>query len=410
MNNETSPLWKWFQRHFEELSNNLLNNVQPGRAPNLGSINQDFISCGSQINIYEEGSEIRVHTTEDQRFATGKAKIEKKIAQHEEFANKTSVRNSTLNQRLSPHTSTRISVGPSKRKKVNTRLFIQAPVSARDELTRLLYYLLFNDEKHLIHTLVRHFQEKFSKRYFIELLKLGSTEDLEEVKRTYEQVCFIVKCFVKLINKFIFQVYQKYVKKMHTALNKESYEVEWIIDSIVYEALFSQIDSNLSKLTFGLFRKIHAHRVQKLKNIIEEKKSVRLEDDENLVEKYFPFLMEKNSDPYKEVINKISELKLHGNPYKKFEIILSLERQILTCAREYYTNNTETQKYLQNNFEMDVKFPIMIYCVLKSQNEEVVIDNAFVEEFVDKECLDYRQDFKAFMGVVSVFLLGEYED
>ena len=120
------------------------------------------------------------------------------------------------------------------------------------------------------------------------------------------------------------------------------------------------------------------------------------------------FLFEGSKYPYKEVVEKIISLTSVSCPYKIFETITSLEKEILACANRHHSNDLNTSFILVDKFDREVKISVLIYCILKSQNINLIMDVAMVEGFVSQTYLDVQQSFSSFVAVLN-FLLDSIE-
>jgi len=169
------------------------------------------------------------------------------------------------------------------------------------------------------------------------------------------------------------------------------------VESVVYALLFKNKNSTLNKLLVLLLQIEHEGKIQTLTNSFQQKKSFDLTHEDILAKKYQAFLLEQKDSPYHKVIKKIESLKDYEDPYSKFEIILSLEDEILKSAKEFYEDDKNIKAKLEENWNIEVKLPILVYCILKSENQDVIKDSLLIKEFVIERYWNEKiQNFKIF--------------
>ena len=245
---------------------------------------------------------------------------------------------------------------------------------------------LINQDDYIMKPLITKFHIKFEQMFAKDLAIMDHSELSETDLKTYEDVCIIIKCVMRIIRDFIKWMYSDMIKKVESNLDYGEQEAEWMIESIVYKFLFSQPKSVLNRFTFGLFKKKYMEATNQLKKCSQERNFEKIGDDEDFVSHYPLFLLKDMKIPYEVIIKQIAELRSRTNSYQKFEVVIALNIEIFRCARDYYNHNPNIVKSLIDKFEIEAHILILINCVLKDQNPELVVNKAFIGGLADVNC------------------------
>lgn len=287
------------------------------------------------------------------------------------------------------------------------------PKSARrqsgKEKIRLKLMSLLDQDKGVVLRLVREFHRKFREQFGKHLKDIHQMNHSQRIDKLYARILRLIKeFFLKIIKSFIRKSYEPFMKKAEILLRKEDYEPEYILESVVYELLFRDPNTTFNKLVLALLAKKHAERTNKFNKILEERKNESLPNDPILSDKFYGFLLQGNNMPYQEICDDYADIQRQTNPYTKFEIISSLWNKILKIAREYHKDNPEVESQLEREFDEDIRFQIMTYCIVKSQNKELVVDEMLIAGFVGERYQNLSKKFSWFRAYM-MWLMEETE-
>ncbi len=254
-------------------------------------------------------------------------------------------------------------------------------LSAKDELKKIISSQI-NNSKHIVNQLVYVFHHKFEEIFTEKMNNLDISKYSEENEVTYRNIIDLVKCFVRLLKKFLLWVYKEPVEQFKKVLKHEDLSPEYILEYEIYNVLFSYSSSVMYKLLTTLIKMKYSNAYEKLLKKFEMKKALKLTEYDAHLKASTLFVMDKNAEPYTEVTAKLSKLCNQTNPYKKFETILSLESEMLKSLERYH-KELNLRQQLQKNFGMDMKFPILQFCIVSSRNANLIADRVLIEEFVN---------------------------
>ena len=278
--------------------------------------------------------------------------------------------------------------------------------SGNEEFKKVLLMIL-NDQNHIIQVIIESFHIEFDIIFDGELKEGASKGDsYQKEGDTLKCIQRIVKLFMRVMRKIIFWMYEDLITQADEIWTEQHLNVPWIIDSTLSEILFSS-SSTLNSLVNILITRKYSEATKKLESFF--RKAYKLADDKVLAENYPIFLLEGSEDPYIEVVQKISDMHNCLCPYQNFDIIISLEKEILSCANKHYINDAHMVEKLADKFDREVKIAIIMYCVLKSRNISILKNVALAEGFVSKRYLDLEQSFTSF-GATLDFLLDNDEN
>ena len=199
-------------------------------------------------------------------------------------------------------------------------------------------------------------------------------------------------------------MYQDLISYAKCVWRDDQLNASWIIDSTLSDILLTFPGSTINRIVRDILVRKHSDSSRQLEKVLQ--KHYGLDQDEDFVKNYPMFLLPGSQDPYHEVVRKISELSTSLCPYSSFEVITSLEKEILACANLHYANDLEMSLKLADKFDREVRVPVLIYCIIKSQNTNLIVNVAMVETFVSRVYLDAKQSFGSFCSTFS-FLLDE---
>ena len=281
--------------------------------------------------------------------------------------------------------------------------------SSGNEKFRSILQKILNDKMHTVQILFTKFHIRFNnlfckKHEQYNNASFCSHEDDAFCGDLYKCIKRIIRNFLRVTRKVVFWMYQDLISQAKRAWRDDQLSTSWVIDSILSGILFNFPGSTISKILRDLLVRKHSGSIRQLEKTL--KKHYSLDQDEDFVQNYSMFLLSGRQDPYHEVVLKISELSISACPYSSFEIIASLEKEILACANLHYTNDLEMSLKLADKFDREVKVSVLIYCIMTSQNANLVVNVAMVEAFVSGVYLGAKQSFSSFCGVLS-FLLNE---
>lgn len=255
---------------------------------------------------------------------------------------------------------------------------------------------------HIIGGFFAVFNQKFDElfnKHMIVRSNLDWTVDDEEI---LIKATTLVRSFVALSKWFIGWVYEEFIVKFKNTVNGQDLNPSSIVESVLYQLLFKDEKTFVNKFLRDLLSTKYASKIQRLQQKMIEADSLELKDFELSLGDSSLFLMEKDDQPYKKIIDRIKAIQPNKSPYDNAENILSLETEIINLLLEYHGNTENMRKAIGEVFGMDVKTPLMLYCILKSKNINVIVANALIEEFVvNYEDLQERQDFMAFFSYIE---------
>ena len=280
--------------------------------------------------------------------------------------------------------------------------------SGNEQFKRILQDIL-KAETHTVQILFTKFHIRFNnlfykKREEYSNVSFCSHKDDGFYVDLYKSIKKIIRNYLRVTRKIVFWMYQDLISQAKCIWRDDQLTTSWVIDSVLSDMLFTFPGSTINKILRDLLVRKHSDSSRQLEETLQ--KHYSLDQDEYFVKNYPMFLLPGSQDPYHEVVRKISELSISLCPYSSFQIIASLEKEILACANLHYTNDLEMSLKLADKFDREVKVPVLIYCIMKSQNTNLIVNVAMVEAFVSEAYLDAKQNFSSFCGILN-FLLKE---
>ena len=228
----------------------------------------------------------------------------------------------------------------------------------------------------------------------------------------YSNFVNLIKCFVAIFTNFLSQIYEGEITQLEACLEQEDINPLYFIESVIYKLIFEKNDSNLKDELFKLLSLKYAPEVQKFKQVIEKRKHEKLESyDHEVLQNSREYLLESAPVPYIEVSKTMKTLNRYSSPYSKYELInIILEEEMWNCIYDTYkghNNSIGLLNTLKQSFGMEIRLPIMLYCIVQSQCEELVIVRRFIEEFIDPQTLDSSIGYTTFQGCIDYLIKDE---
>ena len=297
---------------------------------------------------------------------------------------------------------------PSPELLKRNRLFsnLKGNISAQKEFKKNLQQLL-RPQDHIVHGLIREFLLTFGKA-FRSHLDFRHTSYTQEYQNLYYTIKRVVQRFTSVLERFLCWVYKDLIQNFTYGLAYEEAEPKYFIKEIIHELLFQAPEStSLLKAVLSLIYMKHKNERIALRATLAQRQN---EDpysyDDNHGDFYLAGLQNEQK-PFADVISLLKKLKTARSPYTKFHLIQKVESEMKNSLVKMCTENSNSQeiKKLVNNFGYDVKIPIWMYCFVQTQDEELLVQKIFIEEFVDSKTIMNSACFLAFEGCIS-HLLG----
>jgi len=237
-------------------------------------------------------------------------------------------------------------------------------------------------------TLVNNFSLKI-----VEHFNIGGLDSNEEgivIKR----VCQVFKWFMKVIQKNIYSntAFPAYVSQ------KSTYRLDLknIVGGFMYEIMFEQDNLSTKSLIIDHLKEKCQLKVQALRQAILHKEDFALTGNQRIVEQFPEFLEESQ---YQEVIRMIGDLININDPSVKVDMIKLIVDKILETVKDRLKNNEEACSRLAIGWrEPDVRASVIAFCVLESQNTDLLFDFEMIEMFIGE--IDQIEEFKASLNLL----------
>jgi len=263
---------------------------------------------------------------------------------------------------------------------------------------------------HIIFRLIREFHRIFDNQ-FTSLHKNLDLEDIitEKDEATVNAIPLLIKHFANILRDFTGWLYKDLISQLAYGLDQEDVHPELVIENIIYEILLGSSNLMVNKLAYLIIKLKNKANLEKIKRVMLKMQNEDLKNyDECLLNSIF--LLNNSQKPYERAIRRVLEMKNKADPYAKFDLVLSLEEDLLATLGEYYQDDPATIQKIRNQFSMDIKIPVIIYCIVKSQNENVLVDRLFIDEYIQPEYLEITPAFSAFSSCIDYLLLEVEKD
>jgi len=278
-------------------------------------------------------------------------------------------------------------------------------LSAKEELRKIISSQITNS-KHIVNQLIYVFHHKFEELFIERYNNLDISKYTDRDEKTYRTIIDLIKSFVRVLRKFLLWVYEELIEQFKLVLKLEDLSPGYILEYEIYNVLFSYNSSLMYKLLIALIKMKNSSTYNSLLKKFQVKKAQKLTEYDAHLKASTLFVMDDVAQPYTEVTTMLAKLCNQTNPYKKFETILSLEAEMLKSLERYHTELNLRQK-LQKNFGMDMKFPILQFCIVNSGNTNLIADRILIEEFVNQNYLSNVQNFVTFSTCLDFLIESE---
>lgn len=261
-----------------------------------------------------------------------------------------------------------------------------------------------NNPKHIVHELAQEFRMHFDKIFgpYIPPLQKGDIMK-QQADKLYNAAKSLIKHFIKVIKEFVIWVYGSLMEHFISGLSQEDFNLHALVEDLIYEMLFIDSNSGTYQLVFTILKRKCASDIQKFQQSIEKMSELSLEDyDKNMTAS--PLLLQGTKPMYGRVVRRLRKMRKVTSPYQKYEEIILLDQAIISCINDYYKEDNEQIKKAEESLGRDAKANIFSYCMVQSKNKNLVIDRAFIEEFVEPNCLGATPHFPGFCSSVGYIL------
>ena len=261
-----------------------------------------------------------------------------------------------------------------------------------------------NSSAHIVYRLIKEFEKTFENVFGSLLGKVDQEGACEEDEFAVCAIQTLIRHFMTVLREFTIWIYQDLIKKLAMGLDQEDVNAGLVIEGLLFEILLGNANSSTTRLTHWAMKMKNRGELDKMKKIQEKMK----DDEFKSYDECLPsslYLLEGLKNPYEKAVNKLREISLKTNPYTKYEMILQLEEDLLASVCEYYEGNYDVIQKLRSDFSMDVKIPILVYCIVQSQSENLLLDKIFVEQLIPAEYLDATPAFSMFSSCIDYLLI-----
>lgn len=274
--------------------------------------------------------------------------------------------------------------------------------SAKYELKNSLINQV-NNSNHIVFGLCHKFIEIFETTFKDYLEPNEEKKFTEKLEEAYNNGKNNIKFFIGILSKFIIWVYVDFIKQFLPGLNQEDFNPSAVVEDVIYQMLFDSSNSSLYKFALNAVEAKYADQLKIFEENLKSMNEIRLEEyDKNLEGSLL--MLEGAQQMYGRISKRLRRIKKEISPYNKYEIIVSLDQELLTCLQNHYHNDYEKMQKVEEMLGRDAKTAIYTYCVVKSQSEHLLLDRTFIEEFVDSACLEATPHFPAFHGWIEHIL------
>jgi len=223
----------------------------------------------------------------------------------------------------------------------------------------------------------------------------------EKHKEVYSSLILTIKYFASVLANFLHWICEEMFAQYKEELDQEFINPLYFIDTIVYELIFKGSKNPLKDMIFSLLRLKYKHKLTAFAGILTKLKSTPLPSyDNEVLKSSIDFLLPLSAQPYSQVTQKLNSIHQEISPFSKLEAVNSLfEEEMWDCVKQYYKdaqNSSQLLIKLKNLFGMEIRFPIMMYCMVQTQNENLIIEQKFMKEFVDSGFLSLSIAYTSF--------------
>jgi len=236
-------------------------------------------------------------------------------------------------------------------------------------------------------------------------------------QEVYSSLTLTIKYFASVLANFLYWICEEMFAQYKEELDQEFINPLYFIDTIVYELIFKGSKNPLKDMIFSLLRLKYKPKITAFAEILTKLKSTPLPNyDHEVLKSSTDFLLPPSLQPYSQVTQKLNSIHQEVNPYSKLEAVNSLfEEDMWDCIKQHYKdaeNSSQLLIKLKNLFGMEIRFPIMMYCMVQTQNENLIIEQKFMKEFVDSGFLSLSIAYTSFKSCFDQLFhdFGESKD
>lgn len=271
--------------------------------------------------------------------------------------------------------------------------------SSTEELKKLLRKeLIFIG--HPVNELVKLFKSTF------ESSVIANSRNLEdaslssiETEEIINQAILPIKMILKLLREFTFQVYKDVISIYEEDLRNEDQNPLTVIDQLICQLLFDDINNQIYQHVTKCLAFKCKEKVEYFQQIAEQFRDKCLHEfDSQFKDKY---LLE-SPVPYKTVIKTVQKLKMLANPYMKKDYITMMEQEMICSIKSEMMKRGHHDDEVR--LEIDDKFTIYTYCLVRSNYSNIIVDIALIEEFTIPD--DADQAYARFKGCLNDYILS----
>jgi len=289
----------------------------------------------------------------------------------------------------------------------------QSKLSAKQELKKNLLNQLENPN-HIILGLVKNFVATCKSLFQSQFEDPKLQRDSPAFADVFPFILDITKRFLRILKEFTSWIYEDLLLKIENGLDQEDLNPEYVIDSVLCGLVFKASNSFLSRLIMKLLTIQHKEGIDKAKVFHALKGEDPLDSYDTVLKKATPFLMKALPIPYIEVIRKMKSVQNESNPYNKFEVLASLEEEMWSSLCTHYKEKEKEDQLflirLREGFGMDLRLPIMIYSIVQTQYDRLIVERRFIEEFVNPQTIDISLAYTNFRSSLDYLLDGSFAD
>jgi len=260
-----------------------------------------------------------------------------------------------------------------------------------------------NNPTHIIYRLIKEFEKTFESVFGSLLSKVDQEGASQDDEFAVCSIQALIKHFMNILREFTIWIYEDLIKRLAMGLDQEDVNAGLVIEGLLFELLLGDASCSTTKLTNWAMKMKNREDFDKFKKVQEMMKDDELKSYDECLQKSI-FMLEGSKNPYEKAVNKLREIQTKTNPYKKYELILTLEEDLLASVCEHYEGNYDVIQKLRSDFSMDVKIPILVYCVVQSQCESLMLDKLLVEQLVSADYLDTTPAFSMFASCIDYLL------
>jgi len=317
-------------------------------------------------------------------------------------------------RKISEKTASTLPISP-KIAILRSQIFMsfQSKLSAKQELKKNLLNQLENPN-HIILGLAKTFVSACKSLFNPQLEDPNLEKDSPSFAQVFPFILDITRRFLRILREFTSWIYEDLLLKIENGLDQEDLNPDYVIESVLFGLVFKAFNSFLSRLIIKLLTIQHKESIDKAKVFHALKGEEPLESYDDILKRATTFLMKATPTPYIEVIRKMRSVQNESNPYSKFEVLASLEEEMWSSLCTHYKEKEKEDHLflirLREGFGMDLRLPIMIYSIVQTQYDKLIIERMFIEEFVNPQTIDISLAYTNFRSSLDYLLDGSFAE